>query len=111
MREKRQFKVQLNDKLSVILQKPNRLELLSAANFFELFGENGGNVYKYVIGWQGFTEEILMGGAGGSDEVEFNSDLIEEYLKEAPDHVFILFKSLCESIADDNKKTEVLEKN
>lgn len=103
VRKQRELKIPLTDKLTITARRPTDLqwaEISTSGRYFDLG--------KLVVGWDGFTENDIIGG-GGSDPVAFDSELWLEFFEDHSEYWEKVAKSLMDAYklhADTVRKTE-----
>lgn len=106
LRKQREVKVQLTERLSITGRRPTDLQMTELQRDGR-FGDLG---QKYVIGWDGFTEDDIVGG-GGSDKVAFDSELWSDFYADHPEHWEKIASTILESYHLHAKATEDATKN
>lgn len=106
LRKQRELKVQLTDKLSVTARRPTDLQM----NELRESGKFGDLGKKWVIGWDGFLENDIVGG-GGTDKVVFDPDLWSEWYEDHPEHWEKIAIAVIDSYNAHAKTTEEAAKN
>jgi hypothetical protein len=77
LREQRRFWVDLGDGLRVQMERPREAEMPRFAH-----GVQVDDVAACACDWQGFTEATLVGAAGSSQALPFDTDLWGEYVRD-----------------------------
>ena len=106
LRKQRELKIQLTNKLSVTARRPTQLQ-------FEEIREKGRYAdlgKRYIIGWDGFTENDIVGG-GGTDKVPFDEELWGDWFEDHSEHWMKIATSVIDAYNAYNKSTEEAAKN
>lgn len=106
LRKQREVKVQLTDKLSVTAQRPTDLQMTQ----LRIDGKFGDLGQKYVIGWEGFLENDIVGG-GGTDRVAFDQELWADWYADHPEFWEKIAMAVVDSYNAHAKVTEEAAKN
>ena len=118
----REFMVPLDAERKVALRRPTDLQIQT--NFIKLnpgakpedppkpsLHVDPAQLYRYGVGWVGFTEADLLGAAGGSDPAPFDPLLLQAWLECNPAQINVLLEGLLDNIVQHiNSKAEA-EKN
>jgi hypothetical protein len=106
LRKQRELKIPLDDRLSVTGRRPTDLQMTELQRDGR-FGDLG---QKYVIGWDGFIEDDLVGG-GGTDVVAFDADLWADFYADHPEHWEKIALAILDAYQAHAKATEDAVKN
>lgn len=121
MRAQREVLVPLDGDKSVTLLRPTDahcyrelMHLVPAKNGVESAVElqiDTATLHTFAVGWSGFTEADLLGANGGSDAVEFDAALLQEYLANHMPVANALVDALYKAIAAHIEAKTAAEKN
>jgi hypothetical protein len=106
LRKQRELTIDLSDRLKLTARRPTDLEFTELRQSTK-FGELGQN---YVIGWNGFTENDIVGG-GGSDQAAFDPELWKDYYADHPEHWEKISKSIVDAYLAHASATKNAAKN
>jgi hypothetical protein len=106
LRKQRELKVVITDRLSVTARRPTDLQMTELQRDGR-FGDLG---QKFVIGWEGFTEDDIVGG-GGTDKVAFDADLWSDFYADHPEHWEKIAIAILDAYQAHAKATEDASKN
>ena len=105
LRENRKCKVAVG-KFTFFCRRPSDKEF---ADWYRA-GRREAEIYLYnVIGWEGVTENDVIGG-GGSDHISFDIDLWHEWASDRPDFWEPIVKCVLGAYREHEKDMEAAEK-
>ncbi len=106
LRKQRELKVVISDRLSVTARRPTDLQMTELQRDGR-FGDLG---QRFVIGWEGFTENDIVGG-GGADVIPFDPELWSDFYADHPEHWEKIAIAILDSYQVHTKTTEDASKN